>query len=420
MARISFQKIFFIVMILIQPLDASEIYKWTDKEGKIHFSQKKPKQSTSLESLKANNNNAFKGVALLKPIKNSISINLRHILVVRPDLFWRLKTSNKKAITYYFGGDCVSPVKKSFIDMKAHQTYLLPRVLSLIDYIVKPIVKLNYSVSSSRLKPLKDNTARYEQPLILEFLLDDIKYDLCATNLSRQYRGHLKLNSGSDPFDFSDSEYKRRRAVIKIKWRLMEPNSGKVLFNGSTSGSANDWNADIQKFKLNTIKTAMENATSNLFADPNFVKSLTPKSGFKHKMLKSKDTSKVIENKSFDSISDLFNSNAIKKAEFVKVLSRISPLKIMVTEYYMMENEWPLRLSDIAVTRVGLFDENTVSSVEFDYDGSIVLTLDSQKFGSNAKLSLTPKYHESGGRVEWRCLTSLEKEYYGQFCNGME
>ncbi len=92
----------------------------------------------------------------------------------------------------------------------------------------------------------------------------------------------------------------------------------------------------------------------------------------------------------------------------------------MTTQFYMTEGRWPKQLSDIGATRVGLFDESYVSNVEFDYDGAIVLSLDSKRFGRDAMLSLKPKHYVSGGRIDWSCLTNLGKEYYGDYCQSVE
>ncbi len=304
----------FIVLIALNftiAINATEIYKWTDKNGKVHFSQNKPKEPISIESIKPSRKNKFVDVKSLSPIKNPIAKQQRHILVLRPDTFWTLKQPTKKTSTYFFGGDCVSPHKKSFKEMTENQPYLMPRVTSLIDYVVKPIIKLNYSVSSSRIQPLKHNAARYEQPLVLEFSLSDFKYDLCVTNLSRQYRNKRKTNSSTEPFNFSISEYQRRRTVITLKWRLSDPVTGEELFLGKTSGSANHWNRDIHKYQLKTIQAAMESATSNLFSNPSFVKSLAPKS--LTKIFYKKKIPKLPEKNIFGSVGELFRSNAIKK-----------------------------------------------------------------------------------------------------------
>ncbi len=397
---------------------SGEIYKWKDKNGKIHYSEKKPENTDSVESVDADHDKAFNPVKTSQGINNSQQNNQRHIVVVRPDNFWQLTNPQQRTTAYYFGGDCVSPISASFLEMQENHQSLLPRNNNVIDYVVDSIYRLNYSVSSSMKKPLYNNLARFEDPVVLRFRLENLVYHLCVENLRRQYRNHKKIQAGSNPFDFSISEFRKRRATVTLGWTLHDASSGKQLYQGTTAGSADYWDKDVIKFRLRVIKKAIENATSNLLSERNFIEQLLPSSNWgKSKKIaipKRKDKGLL------DSIGDIFASNAVRKTEFAKVIAATSPLKIMLTEYYMAQGSWPKSLTDIQVSRTELFAQNSVENVQIDYDGAIVLSLDSQKFGDDATVSLQPEVFLGGGRIDWQCITNLDESYHGRFCKSVE
>jgi hypothetical protein len=396
-----------------------EIYKWRDKDGKLHYSEKKPEIEQEVRSLDVNSGKKFVEVENDKPLRSTIA-NSRHIVIVRPENFWDISQPSKMTTSYFLGGDCVSGVSVSFQDMKDNHPYILPRMNQLVDYVIKPIQQLDYSVSSSNKSPLARNLARYEDPLVLRFDYSALQLHLCLFNLKQRTRTNGKKRVRSEPFDFSVSDYNRRRANMEVSWRLEDPNTRSVLYQSTTSGSANYWLRDIHKYKLKVFKEAFKNSTNNLFADPKFIQLLNPSEKRARKSPKKIAIPKLKERGLFESLQNQLASNTQKKSKFANVLASVSPLKMMTVEYYLSRDEWPKRLSDIGVTRTGMFDDQYVKDIQFDFDGSIVLSLDENEFEENAMLSLQPRMPAGGVRIDWQCLTNLDSSYYGDICSTVE
>ena len=87
-------------------------------------------------------------------------------------------------------------------------------------------------------------------------------------------------------------------------------------------------------------------------------------------------------------------------------------------QFYQMEGRWPNNINELGTSRVAVFDENFVTQIQFDYDGSMVLNLDSDNFEHDAMISLQPI--DKGMRVEWKCVTNLDNSYRGSFCQRVE
>lgn len=418
MARSIYFFCFILSILFTNQSWCGEIYKWKDKNGKTYYSEKKPENADTVESVDTDHDKSYNPVKTLTGIKNVDKGYQRHVVVVRPENFWQLPNSQERTTAYYFGGDCVSPLSVSFQSMKENHRRLLPLENNLIDYVVNSIDTLDYSVSSSLKKPLYKNLARYENPVVLRFHLNDFIYHLCVENLHRQYRNHKKVQTGSNPFDFSIREFKKRRATLILGWSLYDATTNKELYHGATAGSADYWNKDVIKYRLNVLEEAFKNATTNLLSDRNFVKRLTNIN--KRNMSKKIPIPKIKDKSLIDSFGDIFTSNIIKKTEFSKVLTAASPLKIMATEYYLIEGAWPTSLTDIRVSRFELFERGYVKNIQFDYDGAIVLSLDPQKFGDDATISLQPEVTLRGGRIDWKCLTNLDNSNHGNYCESVE
>lgn len=416
-------KLVFSIFIMLSSFSfevlAGEVYKWKDKDGKLHYSEKKPTTEVDVRSVDLNNGKQFSEIENPPAIK-ATNKNNRHIVIVRPDSFWDVKNSQQMTTTYFFGGDCVSGTDVSFQDMKENHPSILPRINQLVDYVIKPIRQLDYSVSSSNKAPLFRNLARFEEPLVLRFEYNELQLHLCMFNLKQRTRASDKKRVRSEPFDFGVSDFSRRRATISLNWRLEDPKTGDIIYQSTTSGSANYWLKDVHKYGLKVFKKAFENSTSNLFSKPEFIQYLQPNKK-DSSALPSKIAIPKLEDQSlFDNMQGLLSSNVQKKSKFASVLGSIAPLKSMTVEYYLTHNAWPTRLSDIGVTSGGIFDDQYVTDVQFDFDGAIVLSLNESEFEKNAMLSLQPEVRMGGAAIDWQCLTNLDDSYYNNICSTVE
>lgn len=411
------QSIFIFLSASSSVINAGELYKWKDKNGVVHYSEKKPEHLQNVESVDIKGDRQFQPVPTLLGIKRPENLDSRHIVLLREEDFWQLEQPNKKIATYYFGGDCVSPSTASFQKMKDNHRLLFPRVSSLVDWVEEKIYKLNYAVSESRKRPLKNNVARHDNALVLKWKLVNIDYHLCLFNL-RKYNKNKRIRMGFDPFKYSESDYNRRRATLTISWTLEDGLSGKVLYQTETSGSADFWVRDIHKYRLKTIKESLQNATNNLFAQENFISIVmgVPKTA---NSAPAAQKLKKLDGGLLNSITNVLSSNAQKKSEFARAISSVQPLKAMIMEYYLSQDSWPRDFSEMGLSQSQLRDPTYVQRFELDYNGTIVIWLDEKRFTKDAAILIQPNVKPGALQIRWSCKTNLDNSYYGSYCQGL-
>lgn len=399
---------------------AGELYKWKDKKGVVHYSEKKPENDDDAETqvsvIEVEKQTKFIHVDTLKAIRKHPEINTRHIVLVKQDPFWQLNNDQSKVVTYYFGGDCVSPTSANFQQLVDNHKSILPSASRVSNSIIKAIHQLDYSATASFRKPLKNHLARHDKALTLWFKLVALDLHLCKKNLSHRRNRGKRIQMGFDPFDYVVGNYNRRKAGVTLEWKLQDSLTGKIIYTGKTSGTANHWQKNIDKFKLTTIQQALQNSLYNLFSQSELVDLLTDMTPAKPRIPKARKIRAAKEPGIFDQLSDMFISKAKERAAFANVISKVQPLKIMVTEYYVTQGRWPESFQNIGISPSQLSEENYIVNIEIDYDGTLIINLDSANFESNSSILLTPQTTLAGTSINWLCRSNLPSSYLGNYC----
>ncbi|TQV71587.1 DUF4124 domain-containing protein [Aliikangiella marina] len=391
-------------------LKSAELYKWKDENGTVHYSEKPP-ENHSAETLILDQSSSFKPIPVASPVPVKSNDTIRHLLLVSPENFWN-NANNQLKITYYFGGDCVSPTTKAIQNIKRNHKFLLPSynavgiaastVFRQLNY---PITTTNKSINSLNLSKFNDSLLLYIEPVSLD-------YDVCAKQIKQKYRGNKGISLSASPDDFSSANFKNRRAVISLKWTIIDARSKQQIFQGTTFGSANHWNQDNADVRIKTIRQAIQNATTNLLADENLINKVRSRGPSLE--VPSKDLLGEIT----ETLSDKLVPNAMKKAHFANILVKTAPLKSMVVEYYMLEGRWPATPSLIGLNPKALTD-SYIDAIEFDVDGTIIVSVNEKHFSKPGVILLKPQESLGGINIEWVCLSDLDERFYGHQCNAL-
>lgn len=96
----------------------------------------------------------------------------------------------------------------------------------------------------------------------------------------------------------------------------------------------------------------------------------------------------------------------LRTAQLSQVYALLQPVKITMTEYYMMHGKWPSRLEDIKLKPEEMTDGQYLEKVRLGDNGQILAYL-SDTFGKDKRLSLTPKSIMGGMQTRWDCTTNL-------------
>jgi len=99
-------------------------------------------------------------------------------------------------------------------------------------------------------------------------------------------------------------------------------------------------------------------------------------------------------------------SGYVRTAQLIEVYSLLMPIKMTMTEYYMLNGEWPSRFEQINLKAEEMTDGQYLDSVRLGDKGRIVAYL-SSTFGKNKLLSLAPKSIMGGTQTRWECTTNV-------------
>lgn len=109
-------------------------------------------------------------------------------------------------------------------------------------------------------------------------------------------------------------------------------------------------------------------------------------------------------------------SGYVRTAQITQVYSLLQPLKMTLTQHYMMNGEWPSSLEQVNLKPEEMTDGQYLDKVRLGRNGNIFAYL-SDTFGKDKYLSLTPKSIMGGMQTRWDCTTNLSTKGLQQLSN---
>ena len=104
-----------------------------------------------------------------------------------------------------------------------------------------------------------------------------------------------------------------------------------------------------------------------------------------------------------------------KRSRVTEGLALASGAKTAVTEFYSSQGTWPSSNTEAGLAAASDIKGDSVNSVTVAASGVITAVMNSTKVASG-NLVLTPTASASGGSVEWKCTTTLDKKYVPATC----
>ncbi len=104
-----------------------------------------------------------------------------------------------------------------------------------------------------------------------------------------------------------------------------------------------------------------------------------------------------------------------KRSRVTEGLALASGAKTAVTEFYSSQGAWPSSNTEAGLAAASAIKGDSVTSVTVGSNGVITAAMDGTKVASG-NLVLTPTASVSGGSVEWKCTTTLDKKYVPATC----
>lgn len=366
--------------------DQRFIDKITQKEGKAVKTDTFPVSRTSPDT------------AIIRPREGQT----KKLLLVTNKLDWENIPVGHNAGIYAYSSNCTTYKKKTWPQALNEHPKLFPSAADIVTSASKIIKSLDYPFGRSDQYSVV-NKKRKTGAYSLHARIIDLRFDSCAPDISRKraYNSVKKVMT---------SAFKRHRVSINVEWQLIGDSEQEVLYETVTQGISNSWLLNAKAKHI--FKLAIENATIELFSDQNFIDKINftqqkqKDDGFFSRFFSSKDETEKLKPE---------KNQYILQAHLAQVFADINSIKIMLEQHYQMHGKWPDNLDEIGMSHFS--SSKTVSSLDIEYDGSIIVELASM-FGQGKTLQLTPENHDnrSSMRNVWVCTSNLSQKLLPQTC----
>jgi hypothetical protein len=362
-----------------------------------------PRDPAQAQSFAARDNSSVKGIVMASDQKAT------RLIVVSGSSPWRRIPADKSVGFYAYGSECTPFRERKWPQALNDHPRIFPDAGEIVSAESKVVKSLGYPsqvADEYSVVSIKRKLGGYS----LHGDIVDMRFDSCAPELSE--------DTAYSSRKISSSQFKRHRIILRIDWKLVGSDQDQVLFRKMTEGVADSWLLNARGKKVFAI--AIENATSQLFAEPEFVASLVTDNTPEEKGFFSGLLSFLGSQESGDQASiPGTNNRYLLQAHAAQVFSEISVVKIGSLQHYMMEGDWPHSLPQIGISDSTFNNSEAISHVNLQPDGSIVVEL-KELFGSDKIITLNPE--SSNGEVSmnrWHCSSNLDSAYLPQNCEGL-
>ena len=423
---------FFIGLTLMSSGGHAELFRWVDEQGKTHYSDQKPEQVTP-EVIPLKSSQDLEGVTIpaSRPFIRPQGKTSRLLLVLDTDYHLQdefMPQAPKKVGVYYTGKGCTSRGAIKFPDVFVNHEGFLADGSELSYRIQKTIKSLDYAARKVSKYRLLENMKETEG-FSLHSSIIGLKMDSCAPHTYN--KEHLK-----PPQNIPLRKYIKHRVNLQVRWIIKANRDQDIIYETTTLGHFNGWKKSTST-RL-AVVNALENAVRELFADQRFV----------NKILIAKDQVMTSEHSgpevngsqdakqatpwfsqlySFmhgDASSEIAQSahNAlIGKAFTAEVLTDLSRVKVLMSQYFLERGEWPYSLSDIGLSKSDYENSQVISTLRLHSDGSVLAELSEERFGHSKYIKLTPSLASGDAFTinRWLCSSNLTANLLPPNCEAL-
>jgi len=404
------QSIMFTIFVAAATSAQAAVYKWVDEHGKVHYSDQKRDQKASEQSVSVGTMPKAPLVVAAQPQAYGNDQPPKWLLVKEVAVALDAEDSARKNnVSFYFGGDCVSPTSISFDNFQQRYRKNIDVTADVRRILTSTLAKYGY-----RNNYVKDDDPKYniqgDEGYLLRLQITAIKINACVTKLrSPQDSGMLDK--------FSLSSYDKSNSWLRLTWSV--ENGNKILASGFSDGAANDM--DGQDANINsTFRQAFTSGIHNLIADPEFVKVMSPARSITDAAGRPRVESSAEPEEPKPTLKALpgkLQSSYVTRAKFAQALSLVNPVRLSVTMFYGQNGEWPNYFSDMNLDAKHLHQPGIVDAVSLRLGGKLHVKLAPETFGANQSFELTPDVSNPMA-MDWICKTSLDKSLWTGPCTG--
>ncbi len=363
----------------------------------------KPRDPAPAQSFAARDNSSVKGIVMAGDQAAT------KLIIVSGSNPWNRIPADKSMGFYAYGSECTPFKERKWPQALNDHPRIFPDAGDIVNAESKVVKSLGYPsqvANEYSVVSMKRKLGGYS----LHGDIVDIRFDSCAPELNEDIvYSERKISTG---------QFKRHRIIVRINWKLLGADQEQVLFSKMTEGVADSWRLNAKGKKV--FAMAIENATSQLFAEQAFVANLVTDNSQAEQGFFSGLLSFLNSQDSNDSASTPgLTSRFVLQAHAAQVFSEINVVKIGALQFYMMEGDWPDNLPAIGYSDSMFNNSEAISQVNLQPDGSIVVEL-KELFGSDKIITLSPDNDDANMTMNrWHCSSNLDSSYLPQTCEGL-
>ncbi len=363
----------------------------------------KSREPASAQGFAAKDNSAVKGIVMAGDQQ------AKKLIIVGSSNPWSKISTEKSVGLFAYGAECTPFRERQWPQALNDHPRIFPDAGDIVRAEAKVVKSLGYPsqvADEYSVVSMKRKLDAYS----LHGNIVDIRFDSCAPELDEDLvYSRRKISSG---------QFKRHRIIVRIDWKLVGVSDDQALFRKTTEGVADSWLLNSKGKKV--FNLAIENATSQLFAQPAFIASLAPQKppaeeGFFSSLLSFLGSEDSAEPDAQQAMTNRYRL----QAHAAQVFSEINVVKIGALEYFMIEGDWPDSLPTIGYSDSMFNNSEAISHVNLQPDGSIVVEL-TEMFGDGKIITLSPESNNSNMSMNrWHCSSNLASSYLPQSCEGL-
>lgn len=259
-------RILILVILTLTSFDSrSELFKWVDENGKIHYSDKNPGQEIDSKVIPgADDVNQLPSSAALKPIIRPYEKTSRRLHLLDTRYLWKKESEVNKTSkigVYHTGKGCTSRGAIYTPDVFVHHRALFPDESKLAHQINKIIKGLDYESERTEKYRLLGRLKK-TGGLSLHAEIIAMDFNTCAPSIRKSERlGPIEK--------ISTHRFTKNRVRLQVNWQLKTNRDQDIIYEAVTPGSFNGWNQSSSA--TTAIGNALESAVLTLFSDQDFI-----------------------------------------------------------------------------------------------------------------------------------------------------
>ncbi|MBU2886638.1 DUF4124 domain-containing protein [Gilvimarinus agarilyticus] len=387
----------------------AQVYMWKDDSGKVHYSDQRRVDNAEATQIDIGTMPPPRVISAQVPMPFD-----RNVAPLLLDNFYYstdVSAAEKELITYYFGGDCVSPTSQDFNQLRT--TY--PKVLRDENNLTADVfrtLRVNAYGSLYRAGHYSTPDLTDVGAVLLSGEIIDLNINACRSQLhASAHTGDLE-NSNAHEFDLLN-------AWLKVRWTLSTPGESDPLITVATEGIAAT--RLHQRLDLTgAVRVAFEMATQHLLALDDFRAQVEISEVTKTRPVGSNQAPEKIPTPAPTNNENVLAAErdlyqlALLRSNFARVLAELSTLKVAVTEYYHLRGVMPLTMGVLGYGAP--INSRYIDTARLRAPGTIYVELVEEHLPGSHFVELTPVTEGSFTLIEWQCTSSLPESITRTLC----